>query len=191
MKEKKTELHFFFLTDYEKEEVFLRKRALQGWRMEKSAGYVYTFRRAEPEDIVYRIDFNSLRKEDRETYLQLYQDYGWTFLDENNDFAYFCKKADGTADDDLDLFSDGASKSEMLGRIFRRKMIPILILGVIYVLLMGYSVSGDIQNGFSSVWGIVGTGVSIAIIVLYVMLLAHLILGFRRLQAKYNSESQG
>ena len=38
--------------------------------------------------MIYRIDFNPQKKENRESYLQMFKDYGWEYIQDLNEFSY-------------------------------------------------------------------------------------------------------
>lgn len=38
--------------------------------------------------MIYRIDFNPQKKEDRDSYLQIFKDYGWDYIQDLNGFSY-------------------------------------------------------------------------------------------------------
>lgn len=54
---------FWTITDYDKEEEFLREQHREGWRFKKYLipGF-YLFDRCRPEDVVYRVDFDHAKK---------------------------------------------------------------------------------------------------------------------------------
>ena len=96
----KKEFHFFVLPEYEEEEKYLCDMAKKGYLFEKvTLPGVYHFKKSEPTNMIYRIDFNPQKKENRESYLQMFKDYGWEYIQDLNEFSYFCKLDDGTDDD--------------------------------------------------------------------------------------------
>ena len=119
---------FMTVTDYEEEEQFLREQHKEGWKLCKYLlpGF-YFFDQCEPEDVVYRLDFEQADKCGKTEYLQLYYDYGWEYLFDVNGFSYFRKRA-GSEEEEPEIFSDNESRIEMVERVFRRRMIPLLIV---------------------------------------------------------------
>lgn len=178
----KKELHGFVLTDYEEEERFLRKKHQEGFRFVKSMSFLYYFEKCVPEDVVYRLDFNPQQKQDRERYYKMYEDYGWEHIQDMNDYSYFRKPAAGLQEADMEIFSDDESRYEMLVRIFRKRMIPILVIFMLCVLPqivridMGTSL-GVVENGLAFLFGM--------LFVLYVILIVRCGIGFYRLRRKY------
>lgn len=59
MRERKTEFRFFTVAEWEKEEAYLSQRHREGWRFTgvRLPG-VYGFERCEPQEVVYRLDYN-------------------------------------------------------------------------------------------------------------------------------------
>ena len=59
MKKLKKEIRWFSIMEYEKEENYLSKRHLEGWKF-KSVTFpgLYTFERCEPEKVIYQLDYN-------------------------------------------------------------------------------------------------------------------------------------
>ena len=119
---------FMTVTDYEEEEKFLSEQHKEGWKLCKYwLPGIYFFDKCVPEDVVYRLDFEQAEKSEKTEYLQLYNDYGWEYLFDVNGFSYFRKRA-GSEERELEIFSDNESRIEMVERVFRRRMIPLLIV---------------------------------------------------------------
>ena len=121
---------FWTITDYEEEEEFLRQQHREGWMFRKYwiPGF-YFFDKCSPEDVVYRLDFDQAAKGEKAAYLQMYRDYGWEYLLDVNGFSYFRKSAkDLEENGDTEIFSDNESRLEMVKRIFRRRMLPLLAI---------------------------------------------------------------
>jgi hypothetical protein len=78
----------------DKEERWLEKMSREGWHL-TSPGFVYRFEKGEPADMVYRMDFQSLRKTDIKEYLGLFKDAGWEHVGRFGAWYYFRTKASG------------------------------------------------------------------------------------------------
>ena len=173
---------FFTLCDYENEEAYLIKMHQQGWKLVEPALGCYTFERCEPEEYVYRLDF-AAEYQDREAYLQMFRDYGWEYLGEINDFTYFRKKEIDENDANNEIFSDNESRIQMISKILRWKMVPILLL---FLCAMGPMIirvfSGDIpfSHFVCGTYGFLFT--------LYVVFFTYNCIGFTRLKKKYHSQ---
>ncbi len=188
MKEKETkkELHSFMLTDYEKEEAYLRKMANKGWRFLQSAGITYTFEKMEPEDIIYLLDFHPLKKTDREKYLHFYRKNGWTYLQDTNDVTYFCKRASGNDSDRLDLFKNDQDKLEVLGKLFKSRMLPLSIIAlfIIFIGLVQFVFIYPADHG--GTYPIAAMVIWLLILIYWVYVLIHCSIGFAKLKRKYS-----
>lgn len=99
---------FFFAHQDEEQEAWLRSMAQQGLHLADVNPFcVWTFRRAAPADIVYRVDFSHANED--ASYRQLMQDAGWTLAATTVGWQYWSTKAvHGRAPE---LFTDNASKA--------------------------------------------------------------------------------
>jgi hypothetical protein len=100
--------HPFGAWNDRKEEAWLRGMALQGWHLERIGIFSYVFRRGDPADIVYRLDFQSSGKFDLREYLGLFRDAGWEHVGRNGAFYYFRTPAGSGGDPEI--FTDKASR---------------------------------------------------------------------------------
>lgn len=185
MAKMRKEWHSFLLTDYEKEEEFLRQKHRAGQRFVKvKLPGLYYFEDCAPEDVVYRLDFNPQNAVDRESYRKMYEDYGWTYLQDLNEFSYFRKPA-AELEEENQIFSDIESKLAMLKRIFYKRMLPIFV-----VFLLGFMpayrlvLDGNWYGIEEIILGVVYT----VLFLVYVTVIIHCAVGFRRLEKKYNRE---
>lgn len=193
----KKEFHWFLLTDYEQEEEFLREKHNAGERLAKVGRFGnYYFEACAPEDVVYRLDFNPQKKTDRESYLQMFRDYGWEHVQDLNEFSYFRKPAEESAADMAavagarngnadEIFSDDASKLEMLKRIFRKRMLPILAILLLIVIPQFFLWMQDESRSIAS--GILLV-MWIALFAAYLGIILHCGRGFARLHKKYTDK---
>ena len=185
-KKYRREFHFFVLTDYEQEEEFLRRMHQGGHRLVKVTlpGFYY-FENCEPEDVVYRLDFNPQKVEDRVSYLQMYQDYGWEYLQDLNGYSYFRKSAEQVSPEDTEIFSDSESRLDMLRRIFRKRMLVVLCIFLCCVI-------PNIMRVFSGegtrLWGLGMSVFWVVMFALYVFILVRCGIGFYQLRRKYSRE---
>ncbi|MCK4050308.1 DUF2812 domain-containing protein [Streptococcus suis] len=130
--ETKTEIHFFFLPDFEKEEVYLAEHHRQGWKFQKNKfGFFYIFEKCLPEEVIYQLDFKP-NGQDKEEYLQMFADYGWEYVGDCNHFSYFRKNE---SLGEVELYSDRQSKLEMIDRIITRQFLLATSLFVFFILL--------------------------------------------------------
>ncbi|GAG46554.1 unnamed protein product, partial [marine sediment metagenome] len=60
------------------------------------------------KDYVYRLDYRSYYKMEKEDYLQLFRDSGWEYVEEMAGWHYFRQQS--RRDEDLEIFTDDESK---------------------------------------------------------------------------------
>jgi len=117
MSERKTRtvVRAFWAWNNEKEERWLGRMAANGWRLVAPRGVYYRFERAEPADVVYRLDWRSPKKAEREEYLGLFRDAGWEHAGEFGGWHYFRTPAgDGPLPE---IHTDPESRMDMYRRL--------------------------------------------------------------------------
>lgn len=128
MKEKRV-WKFFSIAEQEKEQAFLRQMHRAGWKLVRVGGLcVYHFVPCEPEDVVYQLDYNPEGWAHRAEYLQMFRDCGWEYLQDYLGYAYFRKPAAAMRGEEEEIFSDDASRLQMLRHVFRWRVIPLGLL---------------------------------------------------------------
>lgn len=128
MKNQKRVFKYFTIMEYEAEQEFLRRQHQEGWKFQKvTFPGIYTFVKCEPEDVVYQLDYNQERKNDMEGYIQMYRDCGWEYLCDFMDYSYF-RKPVAAMQGEEEIFNDDASKLDMLERVYKGRMVPLLII---------------------------------------------------------------
>ena len=186
MKDKlKKEFHYFVLTDYEIEEEYLRKMHKNGYKFVKvTLPGIYYFEKSEPEDVVYKLDFNP--NAEKQDFIQMYKDYGWEYLQDLNDYSYFRKKVtEAESEKELEIFSDEESKLDMLQRIFRNRMLPI---AAIFFLCIFPQIMRIIEDGIWAEWGIVLLVLEGLLMLLYFYIIGRCLFGFYSLSKKYKKQ---
>jgi len=132
MKDTKTEWKFFSIADWEKEEQYLRRQHQNGWKFTGvSFLAAYHFVRCEPEDVVYQLDYNPTAN--KQEYLQIFRDCGWEYLQDYVGYSYFRKPASAMQGEEA-IFSDDASRLDMLRRIIKGRLLPLLLIFLLCVL---------------------------------------------------------
>ena len=128
MKKLKKEIRWFSIMEYEKEENYLSKRHLEGWKF-KSVTFpgLYTFERCEPEKIIYQLDYNKEGIKHQSEYVRMFEDCGWEYLTEFDGYNYFRKPADKMQQKE-EIFCDDISRLDMMNRIFRGRVIPLILM---------------------------------------------------------------
>ncbi len=170
---------FYTLTDYEKEEQWLREMANQGWLLKDVNLIVYTFIKTEPKDIVYKLDFQNSDESPDAEYLQMLEDYGWTYLFALNHYRYLYKEATGIEGED-EIYTDNESKYEMLKRIIKYKMLPILAIFLVCV-IPGFKRVLDGEYT-STAWNVFW----ITMMIIYILIIGKVAIGYGRLFKKYH-----
>ena len=129
MKNTKTLFRFFTLFEYEEEEAFLEKQHKNGWKVTgfKLPGF-YKFEKCEPEDMTYRIDFTNENGAKNAEYQQIFADNGWDFLWSVNGFSIFRKEGSSASEGNNEIFTDNASKLQMLQKIQQRRLLPFITI---------------------------------------------------------------
>jgi hypothetical protein len=102
----------------------LQAMARQGWHLEKIHPFHNIFRRGEPADMVYRLDFTApFWRRDKQEYLQLFRDAGWEHVGRFARWQYFRKlQRPGESNE---IYSDSA------GHIDKYKRIVVVLLVVL------------------------------------------------------------
>lgn len=126
MKKMKTEIRLFSIVEYEKEQKYLEKRHEEGWKFTgvNFPGF-YHFERCEPEAMIYQLDYNQEGLAQKEEYVQMFRDCGWEYLMDFVGYSYFRKPAAELKEDE-GIFCDDSSRLEMMNRVFRGRMLPLL-----------------------------------------------------------------
>lgn len=128
MSEIKREFRWFNIVEYEKEEDYLSKRHLEGWKFKSvTLPGIYTFEKCEPENVVYQLDYNKDGKKHQREYVQMFEDCGWEYLTDFDGYCYFRKPAD-KMDQKEEIFCDDTSRLDMLKRIFWGRVIPLIAI---------------------------------------------------------------
>ncbi len=126
--ETKREFKYFTIFDYEKEQDYLREMHKSGWKFTGVSGLVaYNFEKCEPEDVIYRLDYNRDAEKNRAEYIKMFEDCGWEYLMNFVGYSYFRKSATEASPDE-EIFFDDESKKQMAERVFKGRMMPLLIL---------------------------------------------------------------
>ena len=135
MMEKKVVYRIATIADYDREALYLRKMHAKGWKLRKISYSIllfaikYTFEKCQPEQVTYQLDFYPMKKSERASYLQLFNDCGWEHITDFNGFSYFRKLHSGIESDaEFEIYNDAAGKLAMVKRILTMRMLPILLL---------------------------------------------------------------
>lgn len=160
--ERKKEFHFFTVFEYEKEQTYLRRMQQRGWRFVQVSGLgMYHFEKCSPEDVIYQLDYNPEGLANRDEYVKMFQDCGWEYLQDYVGYSYFRKPAAETGGTE-EIFCDDSSRLQMMERVFRGRMLPLLAL------LFGVLLPGLLRSISQKQWFV--AGINGAVILLYLIL---------------------
>ena len=118
-------------------------------------------------------------------YMQMLKDFGWEYFAQCFGWLYFRKPADTVeSEQDGELFSDNASRAEMVNHVVKTRLIPLAIIFLCCVLpnFIRYA-SGEFIGGFRSFFGIF-FGV---MFVVYVFLIVYCGNKLRKIKGRYEN----
>lgn len=100
---------WFWVWDDDKEEIWLREKANEGWHLSK-VGLInsYEFQRKERQDLIYRIDYKDGYNLKLDEYIQIFKDSGWEHIGEMSGRHYFRTPMRG--EDEPEIYTDNESK---------------------------------------------------------------------------------
>ncbi|MDT8716771.1 DUF2812 domain-containing protein [Clostridium sp. 19966] len=137
---------FFWAWDMEKEEDWLNEMSKKGYKLEKARLAVFTFRKAEKDDYIYKLSYKRVRGAKRQEYNQLFKDFGWEYVTYCNCWNYFRKKA---SDSNEEIYTDNESRAE----IFKTLLIFIVLMTIVCVPMsvinLGYITYDVLENGMN------------------------------------------
>lgn len=127
MKDIKTEFRFFTIFQWKEEEKYLREQHKNGWEFISFTfiGF-YHFKKCEPADVVYQLDYNPESVTNKDEYLQMFRDCGWEYLQNAFGYSYFRKPVAEMDGSEEEIFCDDDSRLDMMKRVFKQRMIPLL-----------------------------------------------------------------
>lgn len=127
MMETKKEVRYFTIFNHEDEQEYLRQNHMAGWKFVKVTGLgMYHFEKCEPEDVVYQLDYNKEGLSQKNEYVQMFSDCGWEYIQDFFGYSYFRKSAK-MMDGEEEIFNDDSSKMAMMERVYKGRLIPLLI----------------------------------------------------------------
>ena len=151
MKNIKTEIKFFTIPEWQKEEHYLRNQHKKGWEFVAVDSFcLYPFTKCEPKDVVYQLDYNPESVTQKDTYVQMFRDCGWEYLQNYVGYSYFRKAASEMNETEEEIFCDDASRLEMIKRVLRHRMPPLLCI-FFFIIIPQIILQGFVhtpRNGF-------------------------------------------
>lgn len=155
MENKKVVFKWFTIPQYRQEEEYLSSMHENGWKLTKITfpGF-YHFEKCKPAKVTYRLDYNQDSLNDKAEYVKMFSDCGWHYLFDFVGYSYFYTE-DNASQGGEEIFCDDASRLDMMHRVFKGRIIPLIIIflcGILPQLCMntiGYGRGGIIQEVFS------------------------------------------
>lgn len=124
----KKQLKYFSIINHENEQAYLSDMHASGWRFVRVTGLgVYHFEECEPQDVVYQLDYNQEGLAHKSDYVQMFSDCGWEYIQDYAGYSYFRKSA-SEMNGDEEIFCDDASRVAMFERVFKGRMLPLVIV---------------------------------------------------------------
>lgn len=123
---KKRFIKFFTISDWIEEETWLREQSKKGLKLCKlNPPAAYHFEEIEPEDVIYKLEYKNAKAE--LDCNQMYKDYGWEYCGSCYGWNYYRKPASQIkSENEGELFSDKESKIEMLEKVIKTRMLPLV-----------------------------------------------------------------
>ena len=132
--EVRKEHKYFTIVEHEKEQEYLREKQKAGWKFVKVTGLgTYHFEKCEPEDVIYQLDYNQEGLAHKEEYVQMFRDCGWEYLQDFFGYSYF-RKPMSEAGEEEGIFCDDESRLEMMNRVFRGRLTPLIVIFICILL---------------------------------------------------------
>ena len=142
----KKQFKWFTIFEYEKEQDYLREMHMSGWKFVKVTGVGrYHFEKCIPQDVVYQLDYNKDGLAHKDEYLKMFDDCGWEYIQDFFGYSYFRKAVaeDGIAEE---IFCDEESRFQMMQRVIKGRMLPMLIIFFLVLLPQFLTNLFDAQN---------------------------------------------
>lgn len=158
MGKRKTVFKFFTIPQYQQEEKFLSEMHENGWSFTHvSFPGLYRFEQCEPKQVSYRLDYNQEGIRNKREYIQMFSDCGWEYIEDFMGYSYFRKEGQ-PGEESEEIFCDDASRLDMMNRVFRGRIIPLIIIFAMviipqfYMTTTGYGRYGILQDVLSFVF---------------------------------------
>ena len=151
----KKEFKYFSIFNHEEEQEYLREQHKQGWKFHHVSGLgTYHFIKCEPEDVIYQLDYNKESSNNKDEYIKMFSDCGWEYIQDFAEFSYF-RKPVAEMNEEEGIFCDESSRLAMLERVYKGRMIPVLVIFITCVLPQFMI---NVQNGnyvLAAIFGII------------------------------------
>lgn len=173
MKNKMTKIRFFTVMQWQQEQEFLRQEHNKGWKFTKvNALGCYHFEKCEPEDVVYQLDYNPQGIDHKDEYVQMFRDCGWEYLQDYVGYSYF-RKPVSEMNGDEEIFCDDSSRLDFMKRVFRCRIIPLIV--IFFCIILPQIL---FQSSIGGILGKIFTGIFVVLGIIYLILFLHFAIQF-------------
>ena len=179
-----TKIRFWTIADFREEEDWLRGMAREGLHfLRMVVPCFYIFEKGEPRDVIYRLDFTN--NAEGGDYARMLGEFGWENCGRCMGWIYWRRDADALANEaEGELFSDDESRLDMVKKVIRTRMLPLLVIFFACVLPNLFrALDGGMYGASGFFLGFFGT-----MTVLYVYLIVHCGGKLRRMQKELERE---
>lgn len=181
MRDTKRKIAFFTVPEYEREQKWLEKQHKSGWKLIKATvPFFYKFKKCEPEEVVYQLDYNEEGLKHKDEYVQMFKDCGWEYITEMMGYSYF-RKPVSQMNEKEEIFSDDDSKMDMIGRVFKGRMIPLF---AIFFLIIIPQLTMRFVNHKKLLLGEIVFWIYVVMFVLYITVFVQFAVQYARLKKK-------
>ena len=171
--EKKSVYRIFTIADYDREALYFREMHAKGWKLRKVSYSIllfavkYTFEKCQSEQVSYQLDFYPMKTSERTSYLQLFKDCGWEHITDFNGFSYFRKAhSEIESDAEFEIYNDATGKLDMVNRILRLRLLPVLFfLSMLIPLFLKLLSERDVFSGLVFLLTIIDCVLLLALVV--------------------------
>ena len=181
---RKTFTRYFTIADYEDEELWLREMHREGWKLvDMTVPCFFHFESCEPEDVIYRLDFKN--NAENPEYMQMVSDFGWEYVSKCTGWLYFRKPAsEAEFEEDEELFSDNESRVELVTKIVKTRLWPLVFIFLCCVLPNVLNSLNGLYDGFCGTFFTTFFGI---MFVIYVVLILHCGFKLKKIRSKYEN----
>ena len=189
MENRKTVFKYFTIPQYQQEEDYLSAMNEKGWRFTHASfpGF-YHFEKCEPGQVAYRLDYNQEGIRNKAEYVQMFSDCGWEYICDFVGYSYFRKKGE-TGEEREEIFCDDASRLDMMKRVFRGRIIPLIVIFVLALIpqllvnTVGYSGRSTLMN--------IASFTFLGLAILYLVIFTIMAVQFYQYETLGSGESRG
>ncbi len=181
----KTFIRFFTIADYEDEELWLRYKHREGWKLvSMTPPCFYHFESCEPEDVIYRMDFKNNTQTPE--YMQMISDFGWEYVNESLGWLYFRKpSSEAESEEDGELFSDDESRVDLVIQVAKKRLWPLVIVFLCCVMPGLLNTMNGLYSGFYEKFFTIFFG---TMFVIYVFLIVYCGFKLRNIKSRYTNK---